>query len=102
MKKNIEIKNWTAMLDSIDITNKPILHYTSADGKVVLKPSIMETRDNRIDCIDENEGLFEVYHNWELDCIIRGKKFAEWYLQQLLDEDEYYNWNEKDYWEFEF
>lgn len=97
----MKITNGKVIYDGKDITNEPILHWVSANGKKWLLPTRYEKRDNRIDCIDENEGLFEVYHNWELDCIVRGKKFAEWYLQQLIDEEDYYNWNEKTD-EFEF
>lgn len=96
----MKITNGKVIYDWVDITDRQILHYVTADGKKFLRPTREEW--NRIDCVDENEGLFEVYFHWELDCIVRGKKFAEWYLQQLIDEEDYYNWNEKDYWEFEF
>lgn len=97
MTKEIKINNGTAVFEWKNITNEPVLNYTTADGKNILRPSKMEVREHWIDCVDEDNALFEVYFHWELDCIIRWQRTAEKYLQNLINEEDYHNWNEKNY-----
>lgn len=100
--KKIKLENWTVVFEWKDITDKPVLNYMTADWKEILRPTKMETRENWIEIADENEWLFGVYFHWELDCFIRWEKLARRYLQDLIDEEDYYNGNEKEYWELEF
>ena len=51
-------------------------------------------REHWVEPVD-NEWLFWIYFHGELDCFVRWKKEAERYLQDLIDEEDYYNWNEK-------
>lgn len=86
--KKIKLENGTVVFEWKDIT---------ADWKEILRPTEMETRENWIEIADENEWLFGVYFHWELDCFIRWEKLARKYLQDLIDEEDYYNGNEKNY-----
>lgn len=91
-------------LNWVKVTNKPMLNYIGLNSKwetAILFPSKMENRENRVQCIDENEWLFEIYFHWELQCIVRWYAEAKKYLQDLVDCEDYENGNQKDYWEFE-
>ena len=103
----MKITNWKVIYDWVDITNRPIYNYIgmSRKGSFKLQPTYAERRINwnRIDTIDDGDRLlYEVWHDFELDSIHWDRKQAEKYLEELILADEYYNWNEKDYWEFEF
>ena len=54
-----------------------------------------EKREHWIDCVDEDNALFEVYFHWELRFIVRWYEEAKKELQRLVDEEDYYNGNEK-------
>lgn len=60
-----------------------------------------EIREHWVEPVDQNEWLFWVYFHGELDCFVRGYTEAKQYLQELVDAEDYENWNQKDYWEFE-
>lgn len=96
------INSWKVLLDWVNITHRPILQYVSANWKDFLLPSAMEQRENRVDIVDEENWLCEVYFHWELECLVRWYTEAKKYLQYLVDQEDYEMWNEKDYWEFEF
>lgn len=96
----IKINDWKVKYWILDITDEPMLNWTNADWKVVLVPSLLEKRENRIDIVDDWWSA-EVYFHWELDWVYSVRKAKE-RLQYLIDEEDYYNWNEKDYWEYEF
>ena len=98
--KMIKINDWKVKYWVLDITDEPMLNWTNADWKVVLVPSLLEHRENRIDIVDDWWSA-EVYFHWELDWVYSVRKAKE-RLQYLIDEEDYYNWNEKDYWEYEF
>ena len=103
----MKITNWKVIYNWVDITNRPIRDYIwmSRNWSFKLEPTYAERRTNwnRIDTVDDwDRYLYEVRHNYELDNIFSSRKKAEEYLQNLVDADDYYNWNEKDYWEFEF
>ena len=85
----------------VDVSDKPISLYVSADWKEILEPTEMESREHRIDCADENEWLFDLYFHWELVETVRWLSNARKRMQYLIDEEDYYNGNEKDYWELE-
>ena len=101
----IKINDWKVMYWVLDITDEPMLNWTSADWWIVLKPNLFEKRQarNYVVLADENEALWDIFMNNEyvetIRCAFRHE--AEARLQELLYEDDYYNWNEKDYWEFE-
>lgn len=103
----MKITNGKVIYNGVDITNRPIRDYIwmSRQWSFALKPTYAERRINwnRIDTINDwDRLLYEVRHNYELDNIFGSRRKAEAYLQTLIDADDYYNWNEKDYWEFEF
>lgn len=89
------IKNGRIFLNGVDISDKPMLNYLTADGKYILKPTMAEKRENWVDVVDEDNGLCEVYFHGELQCFIRWYAEAKKYLQYLVDEEDYYNGNEK-------
>lgn len=95
----MKITNWKVLLNGVDITKEPILKYVTADWKRRLLPSRQEKRENRIDIVDDWWSA-EVYFHWELDWVYSVRQARE-RLQYLIDEEDYYNWNEKEYWEFE-
>lgn len=97
----IKINDWKVKYWILDITDEPMLNWTNAEWKVILVPSLLEKRENRVECVDEENWLFEVYFHWELQEQVRWYSEAKRHLQYLVDEEDYYNWNEKDYWEFE-
>ncbi len=90
----IKINSWKVLFNWVDITDQPVLRYATVNWKRLL-PSEWEKRENRIDCVDENEWLFEVYFNWDLQCFVRWCSEAKKYLQELVDAEDYYNGNEK-------
>lgn len=103
----MKITNWKVLLDGVDVTDRPIYNYIGMSRKwsFRLKPTYAERRANwnRIDTIDDGDRLlYEVWHDFELDSIHGDRKKAEKHLEELILADDYYNWNEKDYWEFEF
>lgn len=53
--------------------------------------------DNRLIKVEGKDDLFEVWFNWELDCYVRWYNEAKEYLQRLVDKEDYYNGNEKNY-----
>jgi len=69
-----------------------MLKWVSANWWVILVPSLMEKRQNRIDCIDEENALFEVYVNWELIDTVRwydkAKRVLWEYEQRQYDMEE--------------
>lgn len=103
----MKITNWKVIYDGVDITDRPIYNYIGMSRKwsFKLKPTYAERRANwnRIDTIDDGDRLlYEVWHDFELDSIHWNREKAEKCLEELILADDYYNWNEKDYWEFEF
>lgn len=103
----MKITNWKVIYDGVDITDRPIYNYIGMSRKwsFKLKPTYAERRVNwnRIDTIDDGDRLlYEVWHDFELDSIHWNREKAEKCLEELILADDYYNWNEKDYWEFEF
>lgn len=99
MYELIKINWWKVKYWILDITDEPVLNWTSANGWKVLLPSLFERRENWIDIVDDWWSA-EVYFHWELDWVYSVRE-AKKRLQYLIDEEDYYNWNEKDYWEFE-
>ncbi len=96
----MKITNWKVIYDWVDITNRPIYNYIgiSRKGSFKLEPTYAERRSNwnRIDTVDDwDRLLYEVWHDFELDSIFGDRKDAEEYLQDLILQDDYYNWNEK-------
>lgn len=96
----MKITNWKVLLNWVDITNRPIYDYiwVSREGSRVLHPSIAEqrTNGNRIDIIDDwDRYYYEIRHNYELEWIESNRRVAERKLQHLVDEEDYYNGNEK-------
>ena len=56
----------------------------------------MRTNGNRIDIIDDwDRYYYEIRHNYELEWIESNRRVAERKLQHLVDEEDYYNGNEK-------
>lgn len=95
----IKINDWRIKYWILDITDEPVLNRVSANWWKVLIPSLLERRENRIDIVDDWWSA-EVYFHGELDWVYSVRE-AEKRLQYLIDEEDYYNWNEKDYWEIE-
>lgn len=96
----IKINNGEVFINGECVTNKPIFNYLTVDGKMLL-PTYQERRDSWIDVVDEENAVAEVYFHWELDCVCRYDK-AKKRLRFLLDQEDYENWNQKDYGEFDF
>ena len=90
--QTIKINGWKVKYWILDITEEPMLKRVSANGWCILVPSLMERRKNWIDCVDEENWLFEVYVNWELMDIVRwydrAKRVLWEYEQRQYDMEE--------------
>lgn len=90
--QTIKINDWKVKYWVLNITDEPMLKWVSANWWVILVPSLMEKRQNRIDCIDEENALFEVYVNWELIDTVRwydkAKRVLWEYEQRQYDMEE--------------
>lgn len=101
----LKAKNGRVYYGCVDITDEPILNWTSADGKVFLKPSMMEKKKDFVVCVDEENALWEIYVNWDLVGIERcgskneAEKVLREYQQRQYDMEEACMDME---WEYEF
>lgn len=90
----LKAKNWKVFYWCRDITDEPVLNWTSADGKLLLKPSNLEKSKDCVILVDEENALWEIYVNWKLVAIERcgSKKDAERvlgeYVQRQYDMEE--------------
>lgn len=92
MYEVIKINGWNVKYGILDITEEPVLNRVSANWGKILKPSLMEKRKTFVDCVDEENGLFEVYVDWELMDIVRwynkAKRVMWEYEQRQFDMEE--------------
>lgn len=83
----IRVKDWKAMYGAIDITDEPILNWTSTDWKRILVPTLIEKMKDKTRVmteVDDDVCYYIPIYKWEPVWYCNNKKEA----QNILDEYE--------------